>query len=163
VSLALNAMNPVVSITSSVAAAAVRAIRVIPVSSFRSMMNLCAGSLRITFANVHREPQRGFLREPMLSNAVTNAQKQIEGKNFDTRKNLKDYDDVLAKQRDIIYKKRDSILMAEDIVNLIHDFFKACGGFLAKKAVDANSAEGLVSGEQLKRNWSSRASCRKAL
>jgi preprotein translocase subunit SecA len=87
----------------------------------------------------------------MLSNAVTNAQKQIEGKNFDTRKNLKDYDDVLAKQRDIIYKKRDSILMAEDIVNLIHDFFKACGGFLAKKAVDANSAEGLVSGEQLKK------------
>jgi preprotein translocase subunit SecA len=87
----------------------------------------------------------------MLSNAVTNAQKQIEGKNFDIRKNLKDYDDVLAKQRDIIYKKRDSILMAEDIVNLIHDFFKSCGGFLAKKAVDANSAEGLVSGEQLKK------------
>ena len=56
----------------------------------------------------------------MLSNAVTNAQKQIEGKNFDIRKNLKDYDDVLAKQRDIIYKKRDAILMAEDIVNLVH-------------------------------------------
>jgi preprotein translocase subunit SecA len=87
----------------------------------------------------------------MLSNAVTNAQKQIEGKNFDIRKNLKDYDDVLAKQRDIIYKKRDAILMAEDIVNLIHDFFKTCGGFLAKKAIDANSAEGLVSGEQLKK------------
>jgi len=85
----------------------------------------------------------------MLSNAVTNAQKQIEGKNFDIRKNLKDYDDVLAKQRDIIYKKRDAILMAEDIVNLIHDFYKSCGGYLAKKAVDANSAEGLVSGEQL--------------
>jgi preprotein translocase subunit SecA len=87
----------------------------------------------------------------MLSNAVTNAQKQIEGKNFDIRKNLKDYDDVLAKQRDIIYKKRDSILMAEDIVNLIHDFFKSCGGYLAKKAIDPNSAEGLVSGDQLKR------------
>jgi len=85
----------------------------------------------------------------MLSNAVTNAQKQIEGKNFDIRKNLKDYDDVLAKQRDIIYKKRDAILMAEDIVNLIHDFYKSCGGYLAKKAVDVNSAEGLVSGEQL--------------
>jgi preprotein translocase subunit SecA len=84
----------------------------------------------------------------MLSNAVTNAQKQIEGKNFDIRKNLKDYDDVLAKQRDIIYKKRDSILMAEDIVNLIHDFFISCGGFLAKKAVDPNSAEGLISGER---------------
>ena len=95
--------------------------------------------------------QEDSYQNRMLSNAVTNAQKQIEGKNFDIRKNLKDYDDVLAKQRDIIYKKRDSILMAEDIVNLIHDFFKSCGGFLAKKAVDANSAEGLVSGEQLKK------------
>jgi preprotein translocase subunit SecA len=87
----------------------------------------------------------------MLTNAVTNAQKQIEGRNFDTRKNLKDYDDVLAKQRDIIYKKRDAILMAPDIVNLIHDFFKTAGSFLAKKSVDANSSDGLISGELLKR------------
>ncbi|MCH3909636.1 MAG: preprotein translocase subunit SecA [Bacilli bacterium] len=87
----------------------------------------------------------------MLTNAVTNAQKQIEGKNFDIRKNLKDYDDVLAKQRDIIYKKRDAILMAEDIVNLIHDFFKTSGAFLAKKAVDPNSSDGLILGESLKR------------
>lgn len=95
--------------------------------------------------------QEDSYENKMLTNAVTNAQKQIEGKNFDIRKNLKDYDDVLAKQRDIIYKKRDSILMADDIVNLIHDFFKTCGSFLAKKGVDPNSAEGLISGEALKR------------
>jgi preprotein translocase subunit SecA len=87
----------------------------------------------------------------MLMNAVTNAQKQIEGKNFDIRKNLKDYDDVLAKQRQIIYDKRDTILKAEDIVNMIHDFFKSAGVFLAKKAIDPNSSEGMISGESLKR------------
>jgi preprotein translocase subunit SecA len=87
----------------------------------------------------------------MLMNAVTNAQKQIEGKNFDIRKNLKDYDDVLAKQRQIIYDKRDIILKAEDIVNMIHDFFKSAGIFLAKKAIDPNSSEGMISGESLKR------------
>ncbi len=87
----------------------------------------------------------------MLTSAVTNAQKQIEGKNFDVRKNLKDYDDVLAKQRDIIYKKRDSILMADDIVNLIHDFFKTCGVYLARKSVDTSNNEGIISGEALKR------------
>jgi len=87
----------------------------------------------------------------MLTSAVTNAQKQIEGKNFDVRKNLKDYDDVLAKQRDIIYKKRDSILMADDIVNLIHDFFKTCGVFLTRKSVDTSNNEGIISGEALKR------------
>lgn len=86
----------------------------------------------------------------MLMNAVTNAQKQIEGRNFDVRKNLKDYDDVLAKQRDIIYKKRDSILMADDIVNLIHDNFMTAGRYLANKAVDENSVDGLVSGDALK-------------
>ncbi len=87
----------------------------------------------------------------MLTNAVTNAQKQIEGRNFDIRKNLKDYDDVLAKQRDIIYKKRDAILMAEDIVDLIHDFFKTTGLYLAKKAVDTTNAEGIINGNDLKK------------
>jgi len=87
----------------------------------------------------------------MLTNAVTNAQKQIEGKNFDVRKNLKDYDDVLAKQRDIIYKKRDAILMAEDIVDLIREFFKTTGMFLAKKAIDTTNAAGIISGDSLKR------------
>ena len=87
----------------------------------------------------------------MLTNAVTNAQKQIEGRNFDTRKNLKDYDDVLAKQRDIIYKKRDAILMAEDIVDLIREFFKTTGLYLAQKAIDPTNAAGIISGEHLKR------------
>ncbi len=87
----------------------------------------------------------------MLTNAVTNAQKQIEGRNFDIRKNLKDYDDVLAKQRDIIYKKRDAILMAEDIVDLIHDFFKTTGLYLSKKAIDETNAEGIINGEALKK------------
>jgi preprotein translocase subunit SecA len=87
----------------------------------------------------------------MLTNSVTNAQKQIEGKNFDIRKNLKDYDDVLAKQRQIIYNKRDRILKAEDIVNMVHDFFVSAGKGLAKRAIDTSNAEGIVSGEMLKR------------
>lgn len=86
-----------------------------------------------------------------LTNAVTNAQKQIEGRNFDTRKNLKDYDDVLAKQRQIIYDKRDSILMAEDIVDLVHDFFKTTGTFLCNKCIDTSTDEGLVDGQALRR------------
>jgi preprotein translocase subunit SecA len=88
----------------------------------------------------------------MLMNAVTNAQKQIEGKNFDIRKNLKDYDDVLAKQRQIIYDRRDAILMADDIVDLIHDFFKTTGQRLAKQAIDPDNPEqALIVGESLKR------------
>lgn len=87
----------------------------------------------------------------MLTNAVTNAQKQIEGKNFDIRKNLKDYDDVLAKQRQIIYNKRDSILFANDIVNMVHDFFTTTGSYLCNKAIDPESSVNEISGEALKR------------
>lgn len=105
--------------------------------------------------NLREQFQKNADGEPiesrLLTNAVTNAQKQIEGKNFDIRKNLKDYDDVLAKQRDIIYKKRDAILMAEDIVNMIHDFFKLTGLYLCKQAQDKNSNLDIINGEHLKR------------
>lgn len=105
--------------------------------------------------NLRQQFQKNADGEPiesrLLTNAVTNAQKQIEGKNFDIRKNLKDYDDVLAKQRDIIYKKRDAILMADDIVDLIHDFFKTTGLYLCKQAIDKNANLDVVNGEALKR------------
>lgn len=87
----------------------------------------------------------------MLTNAVTNAQKQIEGRNFDIRKNLKDYDDVLAKQRQIIYNKRDSILFASDIVDMVHGFFQTTGSYLCNKAIDPESSVGEISGAALKR------------
>lgn len=91
------------------------------------------------------------LENKIIQNAVTNAQKQIEGRNFDTRKNLLDYDDVLAKQRQIIYDRRDSIMLAGDINELVHTFFKDTGAFLAKKAVAASKDEGLIDGETLKK------------
>ena len=91
------------------------------------------------------------LENKIIQNVVTNAQKQIEGRNFDTRKNLLDYDDVLAKQRQIIYDRRDSIILAGDINELVHTFFKDTGAFLAKKAVAASKDEGLIDGETLKK------------
>lgn len=91
------------------------------------------------------------LENKMLQNVVTNAQKQIEGRNFDTRKNLLDYDDVLAKQRQIIYDRRDKIMLAGDINELVHSFFADTGKFLAKKATNPGRDEGLISGEALKK------------
>ena len=87
----------------------------------------------------------------MIQNVVTNAQKQIEGRNFDTRKNLLDYDDVLAKQRQIIYTRRDNIMLAGDITDMVHDFFIETGKNLAKKAVTPGRDEGLINAEQLRK------------
>ena len=91
------------------------------------------------------------LENKIIQNVVTNAQKQIEGRNFDTRKNLLDYDDVLAKQRQIIYDRRDSILLAKDIEDMIHDFFAETGLFLAKKATQKGKDDGLIDAEALRK------------
>ncbi|MCR5348765.1 MAG: preprotein translocase subunit SecA [Bacilli bacterium] len=91
------------------------------------------------------------LENRMIQNVVTNAQKQIEGRNFDTRKNLLDYDDVLAKQRQIVYTRRDNIMLAGDITDMVHTFFVDTGKSLAKKAVLSGRDEGLINAEELKR------------
>jgi preprotein translocase subunit SecA len=52
------------------------------------------------------------IEAPMLSRSIENAQKRVEGHNFDIRKNLLDYDDVMNQQRRTIYKLRRQVLAA---------------------------------------------------
>ena len=89
------------------------------------------------------------LEAKMVSNVITSAQKRIEGQNFDTRKSLLDYDDVLAKQRQIVYDKRDRIIMGEDITDIVDDIFKTTGMFLARKAIPQGSNDTAISGALL--------------
>ncbi len=53
----------------------------------------------------------------MVSRAIEQAQTKVEGFNFDMRKRVVEYDDVMNKQREIIYKKRQEILQAADQAN----------------------------------------------
>jgi preprotein translocase subunit SecA len=55
------------------------------------------------------------LSSKIFTRFVTNAQKRIEGNNFDARKNVLKYDDVLRKQREIIYKERRDVLLQESV------------------------------------------------
>ena len=55
------------------------------------------------------------LSSKMFSRFVTNAQKRIEGNNYDSRKQVLKYDDVIRKQREIIYKERRDVLTLESI------------------------------------------------
>ncbi len=55
----------------------------------------------------------------MISKAIENAQKKVEGHNFDIRKHLLEYDDVMNKQREVIYRQRREVLAGEDLVNVI--------------------------------------------
>ena len=62
--------------------------------------------------------------QKILSNAIENAQKQVESRNFQTRKSVLQYDDVMNTQREVIYKQRGQVLDGEDITgsiqNMIH-------------------------------------------
>ncbi len=64
------------------------------------------------------------LASKLFSRFVTSAQKRIEGNNYDTRKNVLKYDDVLRKQREIIYKERRDVLTLESIEDQIRDTVK---------------------------------------
>lgn len=50
-----------------------------------------------------------------ISRAIENAQKRVEGQNFDMRKHLLDYDDVMNRQRKVIYEQRKKVLRGEDL------------------------------------------------
>ena len=93
----------------------------------------------------------GPLESKLFSAVITNAQKQIEGQNFDIRKNLLDYDDVISRQRKAIYEKRDAIIFAEDISDMIEEFFRVGGYCLARKALPEGTNDDLISGDLLKK------------
>ena len=59
-----------------------------------------------------------------ISKAISTAQKKVEGINFDVRKSLLDYDDVLRQQRETMYAQRNYILENEDVHGVVHDMFK---------------------------------------
>ncbi|MEH6469063.1 MAG: preprotein translocase subunit SecA [Porticoccus sp.] len=55
----------------------------------------------------------------MVTNAIEKAQRKVEGRNFDMRKNLLEYDDVANDQRQVVYQQRNDLLSADDIGDVI--------------------------------------------
>ncbi len=66
------------------------------------------------------------LESKMLTNVIESSQKKVEGRNFNIRKNVLNYDDVMNAQREIIYGQRAKVLAGEDIndhiIKMINDF-----------------------------------------
>ncbi len=61
------------------------------------------------------------IEHKMVSNAIEKAQRKVEGRNFDIRKNLLEYDDVNNDQRKVIYQQRDELMVADDIADVIEN------------------------------------------
>ncbi len=64
------------------------------------------------------------LESKMMSNFVEGAQKRVEGNNYDRRKSVVEYDEVLRKQREIIYSQRKDILFKDSVEPTILNMFK---------------------------------------
>lgn len=60
----------------------------------------------------------------MISRAIENAQRKVEGHNFDIRKHLLEYDDVMNKQREVIYQQRRDVLDKPDVSEVVQDMIE---------------------------------------
>jgi preprotein translocase subunit SecA len=64
------------------------------------------------------------LEHPLLTRGIETAQRRVEGRNFDIRKHLLEYDDVINRQREIIYTERRKILFGEDLEETIENMIR---------------------------------------
>ena len=84
------------------------------------------------------------IESKMISKAVENAQKRVEGRNFSIRKNVLKYDDVMNIQREIIYKQRRQVLdgenMKENVFNMIDTLAEEMvSGYATEDGINAES------------------------
>ena len=78
------------------------------------------------------------IRSKALTRSIETAQKKVEGNNYDIRKTLLDYDNVLNEQREIIYARRDEILNQDSIHDSILEVFKNTITNLVESHLDEN-------------------------
>ncbi|NLB21881.1 MAG: preprotein translocase subunit SecA [Clostridium sp.] len=89
------------------------------------------------------------IESKMVSSAIENAQKKVEGNNFDARKQLLGYDDVMNQQREIIYRQRREVMQGKNI----SDDIKA----MIERSVDATVVRFLQDGQDTEEDYASLA------
>jgi preprotein translocase subunit SecA len=81
------------------------------------------------------------VNHPLLSKTIEMSQKKVESYNFDARKSLLDYDNVLNKQREVIYAERDKVLAGVDLADEVHEFINEQAETTAQQVVQAQRAD----------------------
>lgn len=86
------------------------------------------------------------IQSKMVSKSVESAQKRVEGNNFDSRKRLLQYDDVLRQQREVIYKERNEVLGSENIRPVLENMLVS----VIERVVAVHTADNTVYAKALK-------------
>ncbi|AYC34185.1 preprotein translocase subunit SecA [Pseudomonas cavernae] len=87
-----------------------------------NLMRIFASDRVKSFMKALGMQQGEAIEHRMVSNAIEKAQRKVEGRNFDIRKQLLEFDDVANEQRKVIYHMRNTLLAADDIGETIADF-----------------------------------------
>lgn len=85
------------------------------------LMQRFAGEKLQSFSNYLDDDMA--IENKMVSKAIENAQKRVEGQNFDSRKHILEYDDVMRQQREIMYKERDEIMSLDNLDDIVKGMF----------------------------------------
>lgn len=85
------------------------------------LMRIFAGDRVVAMMRAMGLQENEAIEHKMVSRSIENAQRKVEARNFDIRKNLLKYDDVNNEQRKIIYSQRDEILAAESLQDYIEN------------------------------------------
>ncbi|WP_457572732.1 preprotein translocase subunit SecA [Desulfolithobacter sp.] len=82
------------------------------------------------------------IEHSMISKAIENAQRKVEGHNFDIRKHLLEYDDVMNKQREVIYRQRREVLESDNVKQIIDDMIAdLVDGLVQEYAIERTPSE----------------------
>ena len=83
------------------------------------LLRIFAGDRLKAIMDRLKMPEGEAIEHPMVSRSLESAQRKVEGRNFDIRKQLLEYDDVANDQRKVIYSQRNELLETEDITETI--------------------------------------------
>ncbi len=84
------------------------------------LLRIFAGDRVASIMERLKMPEGEAIEHPWVTRAIENAQRKVEGRNFDIRKQLLEYDDVANDQRRVIYQQRNEILESEDVSDIVH-------------------------------------------
>ncbi|MFH1671578.1 MAG: preprotein translocase subunit SecA [Candidatus Portnoybacteria bacterium] len=102
------------------------------------LMRIFGGDRVRSLMETMKVPEDQPIENKLISRAIESAQGKIEGHNFDIRKHVLEYDDVLNKQREVIYKKRREILNKENLrEEMIEMIKKEAGSEKEKESLEA--------------------------
>jgi preprotein translocase subunit SecA len=113
------------------------------------LMRLFNAGMVEGFLNATKVPDDVPIESKMVSRAIQSAQSQVEGRNYEIRKNVLKYDDVLNRQREVIYGERRRVLEGADLHEQIRHFIDD----VVRGYVVAETSEGFPGDWNLTRLW----------